>query len=71
MISKCSMYLFSVCFNNADIAAKILNTKKPQEMKNLGRKVKNYDDDVWSQKRFEVVKTGNRHKVSINFLKHI
>ena len=66
MVSLTTLHFFSfqVCFDNQDIAAKILKTNKPQEMKSLGRKVKNYDDDIWGQRRFEVVKTGNRHKVS-------
>ncbi|XP_035827418.1 N-glycosidase Npun_R5314 isoform X2 [Aplysia californica] len=47
-----------------EIATQILKSIKPPQMKSLGRKVKNYDDDVWEKRCFEVVKTGNRHKFS-------
>lgn len=35
-------------------------------IKQLGREVKNYDDKIWSEKRFNVVKVGNREKFNQN-----
>lgn len=40
----------------------ILKSKSPAEAKKLGRKVKNFDSKVWSEKRYEVVKEGNIYK---------
>ena len=34
----------------------------PRDQKELGRKVKNYNDKVWSEKRFELVKRGLKEK---------
>ena len=48
---------------DTDIAEEVVNTSDPKEQKNLGRKVKNFDEDLWNAKCFEVVKQGNIHKV--------
>lgn len=36
------------------------------EIKKLGREVKNYDDAIWSEKRFNVVSVANREKFTQN-----
>jgi len=44
----------------------ILNAKTTKEVKALGRKVKNFDDALWSEKAFDVVVAGNMAKFSQN-----
>ena len=51
-------------FNDQITLAKILAATSPEEVKNLGRQVSNYDDAIWSEKRYEVVREGNFHKFS-------
>ncbi|RUS84512.1 hypothetical protein EGW08_007751 [Elysia chlorotica] len=60
------MYHKAVCFQDHEIAQKILETEIPKQMKSLGRKVKNYDDDIWESKCYDVVKKGNMLKFSQN-----
>ena len=66
MVHKKSIHS-TVCFKDYEIASKILESCKPPQMKSLGRKVKNFDDAIWDQQCFDIVKTGNRHKVSLAF----
>lgn len=40
---------------NEAVAVAILRAKAPSVAKKLGRQVKNYDDDVWSEHRYEVM----------------
>lgn len=53
-------------FNDKEVLEKILQSKSPAEAKKLGRQVKNYNDAVWLENRFEIVKEGNYHKFSQN-----
>jgi len=53
-------------FNDDKILAKILQAKSPAEAKKLGREVKNYNDVIWLENRYEIVKEGNHHKFSQN-----
>lgn len=45
---------------------KIINCDKPGEAKELGRQVLGFDDQVWNDNRFEIVKIGNIHKFNQN-----
>ena len=49
------MWKKAITFGNEEIANKILATQDPRECRNLGRKVKNYSDDVWSKIRYDVM----------------
>jgi len=60
------MHQKAVCFEDHEIAQKILESSSPPQMKSLGRKVRNYDDSIWEKRRYEVVKTGNKLKFSQN-----
>lgn len=60
------MYHKALTFNDIETANKILKTIHPGAAKRLGREVKNYDDEVWSEKRYEVVLNGNILKFSQN-----
>ncbi|GFO03068.1 GTP cyclohydrolase [Plakobranchus ocellatus] len=60
------MYHKAVCFKDDEAAEKILKSESPMEMKKLGRSVKNYDEDIWEAKCYDVVKRGNKLKFSQN-----
>jgi ribA/ribD-fused uncharacterized protein len=51
-----------VLFNDWETAKRILATSKPPDQKKLGRKVRNFDEEVWRQHRFQIVKDGNTAK---------
>jgi len=62
----------ALTFGDQEIAHKIMATDSPSKAKALGRRVKNYDDWVWSNKRYNVVLAGNVMKFSQNdYLKDI
>jgi ribA/ribD-fused uncharacterized protein len=47
---------------NIFLANNILNNTNPKEIKKFGRQVKNYNDDVWNNSRYEIMKNGLRLK---------
>jgi hypothetical protein len=51
---------------NIILANNILNNNNPKEIKKYGRQVKNYNDDVWNNERYEIMKNGLRLKFSQN-----
>ena len=53
-------------FHDSKIFTQILKTTDPAEIKQLGKQVKNYKDDVWSKKRYEIAKVANRAKFAQN-----
>ncbi|MCO6174652.1 NADAR family protein [Flavobacterium sp. NRK F10] len=55
-------------FGDQEILEKILACKSPAEAKKLGREVKNYEDSVWNENQFRIVKEGNYHKFNQNQL---
>lgn len=60
------MYYKALTFNDIESAGLILKTVHPGDVKKIGRAIKNYDDSVWSAKRFDVVVKGNLLKFSQN-----
>ena len=61
------MYMKAITFGDVDIAEEILlKGKNPKTAKALGRKVKNYDDKVWDEKRYQVMVDANMLKYSQN-----
>ena len=52
----------ALLFNDQDSYHKIVNAKSPAEAKALGRQVKNFDDNIWNEKRFDIVVKGSVHK---------
>lgn len=54
----------ALLFEDKIIFDKIINCHKPGEAKELGRKIVNYNDEVWNEHKFEIVKQGNIHKFS-------
>ncbi|MBP4138080.1 NADAR family protein [Flavobacterium geliluteum] len=51
-------------FKDNEVLEKIIKANSPAEAKKLGREVKHYDDKLWLENRFEIVKQGNYHKFS-------
>ena len=51
-------------FNDEAIYNQILSTPSPKDVKELGRKIKNFDEGIWNSKREQVVVDGNLHKFS-------
>jgi ribA/ribD-fused uncharacterized protein len=53
-------------FGDEDTRAQILDAASPKAAKELGRRVRNFDEAVWSKSRFEFVVAGNLAKFSQN-----
>jgi len=53
-------------FHDNDILEKILKAKAPNQAKSLGRKVKNFNPEVWDEHKYNIVKQGNFLKFSQN-----
>ena len=51
-------------FGDEEMLQKIIDCRTPAEAKKLGRKVRNFDNDVWLANRYEIVLEGNKHKFS-------
>jgi ribA/ribD-fused uncharacterized protein len=51
---------------NEQLAASILSGTCPAGIKKLGRQVRNFDDKLWDQHKYEVMKKGLRLKFSQN-----
>jgi len=60
------MFMKAKLFEDEEMAEKILNSNNPKEAKSLGRKVKNFDQKIWDENKFEIVTTGNFHKFKQN-----
>ena len=56
------MYQKAVLFSDPEVGAQILKTTSPKDQKALGRKVKNFDNDVWLANRERIVTEGSYHK---------
>lgn len=56
------MHQKALLFKDAEMATEILNASSPAQAKAFGRKVKNFDPDVWNQHKFQIVVDGNKHK---------
>ena len=53
-------------FEDYEIRKQILESKHPKQVKSLGRMVKGFKEDIWSEKCFDIVKKGNMAKFSQN-----
>jgi ribA/ribD-fused uncharacterized protein len=53
-------------FGDEDARAQILKAQSPKDAKELGRKVKHFDEEVWGEARFRLVVDGNLAKFSQN-----
>jgi len=53
-------------FGDEEMYTEILKSDTPGKAKALGRKVRNFDQKIWEENRFEIVKNGNLLKFSQN-----
>ena len=60
------MYAKAQLFNDIDIANKIMFSNSPRQIKILGRKVKNFDEEVWNNNKKALVKKGLKEKFKQN-----
>lgn len=51
---------------NEELSNKILNETSPSKIKILGRKVKNYDENIWNELRYDIMKKGIYEKFKQN-----
>jgi hypothetical protein len=49
-------------FGDAGVREKILQAKHPKQIKDLGRCVSGFDEDIWQENRYGIVITGNHAK---------
>jgi ribA/ribD-fused uncharacterized protein len=56
----------AILFGDKEIADKILKAEKPGEVKELGRKIKDFDEKMWDERKYEIVKAGSIHKFQQN-----
>ncbi len=60
------MYSKAMLFNDYDAANQILAAGSPAEMARIGRRVENFDEELWKEKRFGIVYVANREKFTQN-----
>jgi ribA/ribD-fused uncharacterized protein len=53
-------------FNDHEAVRGIFDTPYPKEAKEIGRTVKNFDERIWAERRYDVVRTGNLLKFNQN-----
>lgn len=56
------MYRKAILFNDASVAAEILETKDPRQQRALGRKVSDFDEETWIRNRSLIVEDGSYWK---------
>ncbi|BDB03689.1 NADAR family protein [Clostridium botulinum] len=60
------MYAKALLFNDQEIAKKIITSNNPRDIKAFGRKVKNFDKEVWNANCKRIVYKGNYYKFNQN-----
>ena len=60
------MWSKAILFNDKKIAKEILKTIDPKEIRLLGRKVKDFDKEIWNKNKYFIVIEGNYLKFSQN-----
>jgi ribA/ribD-fused uncharacterized protein len=60
------MHVKALFFKDKETAKKIMQESRPAKQKELGRSVKNYNDNTWSKVRYELVKNGLKEKFNQN-----
>jgi len=60
------MYHKAKLFNDTKSAKEILNTNNPRIIKDIGRRVKNFDEDIWNEHKEKIVQQGNYLKFTQN-----
>ena len=60
------MYHKAKIFKDEKIAKEIMSIKDVKKIKALGRKVKNFDSNIWDKYKFNIIVNGNYLKFSQN-----
>jgi ribA/ribD-fused uncharacterized protein len=60
------MYHKALLFNDNVIAQQIIRTKNPKKIKKLGRRIKNFNEELWAQYKEKIVYKGNMLKFTQN-----
>lgn len=55
-------------FQDSEIYNEIIKTSKQGKVKELGRMIRNFDQSIWDQNKYEIVLKGNYYKFSQNTL---
>ena len=63
---KYMIYQKAVLFNDIETMNKILKIHAPFKIKNIGRKVRNFDQKTWDNAKNEIIYKGNLFKFSQN-----
>jgi ribA/ribD-fused uncharacterized protein len=53
-------------FNDLEVLRKIMKSTHPKQMKDLGRQVKNFNEDMWTHRRNSIILNGNYAKFTQN-----
>lgn len=56
----------ALLFDDAEIFNKIIAASKPGEVKELGRKIKSFEEKKWNDNKYRIVIEGNAHKFRQN-----
>lgn len=56
----------ALLFEDFEIMNSIISSSNPKEVKALGRKVKNFNEDKWNDKKYQIVLKGNLLKFNQN-----
>jgi len=60
------MHMKAKLFNDEEIAEQIISKSNPKIIKALGRKIRNFNEEIWNEEKVGIVKTGNFHKFKQN-----
>lgn len=63
---KYMMHRKALLFGDEEIAEKIILSENPKECKALGRKVKDFDPEIWDNEKYSIAVKGNLAKFSQN-----
>ncbi|KAG9206896.1 hypothetical protein G6514_000186 [Epicoccum nigrum] len=66
--ATCEMWMMvqkARLFGDEDTAKQMLQTTDPKTHKDLGRLVRNFDNALWDEKKFDIVVQGNMYKFTI------
>jgi ribA/ribD-fused uncharacterized protein len=56
----------ALLFDDIKTFEKVIEASKPGEVKELGRQVQGFDENIWNKNKFQIVRTGNIHKFNQN-----
>lgn len=65
-VEQYMMFKKAELFKDQDSANKIMATEHPREHRNLGRKVKNFVEEIWEEDKYFIVVEGCKAKFSQN-----